>query len=652
MKLLSITVFFVSLAFGLYELVQADSNFYSGVIIVPDSIRKHLAAKSEKSVKKQKTRVISYPPDAGIRDMKYLGAKGDGLTDDTAVIQDIFQNTPNTHMRTFYFPRGTYLVSKEVWTKPWVFIQGENRDETIIRLKDYSPSYQDPKHPKAVFGTTDPKPSKGCRNTNFSCHVMDLTIDTGKGNPGAIGIEFMSHNGGGLHRVTIRSGDPQLSGAFGIDMRRHGPGPALCKNVLVTGFDIGIEVANVVYTSTFEHIILRNQHVAAIRNHGHAIAIRGLISRNNVPAIINAGRNSQVVLLDSCLEDGSAQNAAIVNNGGSLFLRNLTVEGYKAAVREGKELISAEIVSGEYVNGPVRTLWGGKHSLNLPIKETPEMPWEDPGNWESVQKHKPPIRRCWFRGHNINVYDATEALQKAIDSGKTTVYFPHATYMIRDTINVRGNVKVLQGCGSILMADEKSLGKKPMLMFDDPDRGEVFLDRLTFSTFVWNHPITDVFHNSPKSLIVLHSRGMRGYTTGPNCGDLFVDDMLGKPWHFDHPQNVWMRQLNAESKDTKVFNNAARIWILGYKSEGRGTNIVTGPRAETEVLGGQVYPATPTPDTIPEWENQGRMSLVHTNFWANSLYIKDQKGGLTRELRIPKSERHIHLYVSDPSQSK
>lgn len=45
--------------------------------------------------------------------VKLHGAKGDGVTDDTEIIQSLIDNNPN---KTLYFPEGTYLVSEPILT--------------------------------------------------------------------------------------------------------------------------------------------------------------------------------------------------------------------------------------------------------------------------------------------------------------------------------------------------------------------------------------------------------------------------------------------------------------------------------------------------------------------------------------------------------
>jgi hypothetical protein len=571
---------------------------------------------------------IAFPPDAGVHNIRDYGARGDGVTDDTAALQQAFQEWSKKHMEIIYFPNGTYLVSGQVWFAEWVFVQGESREKTILRLKDHCPGYDDLRNPRAVVGTTDPRPSVQCRNMNFSTHMINFTIDTGKGNPGANGIEFMSHNGGGLENVTVRSGDGE--GMYGIDMTRNGPGPALCRNVRVEGFNYGLSVANDVYCSVFEGLALAGQKVAGLRNVNHPVAIRGLTSANAVPAIQNVRDGGQIVLLDGDLAGGAADTCAIENRtGGSLYLRNVKTAGYKAAIQERIKTVPGPL--DEYFNEEVRTLFPSKAaSLRLPIKETPALPWEPFENWVSVKTF----------ADKAAGGDWAPAIQAAIDSGKTTVYFPHGKYPLRSTVHVRGKVRVLQGCGSMLEAGD-GLKDKTVLLFDNPGGGTVFVDRLSFAAKTWAMPMTQVEHATPQTLVVLHSRWM-SYRGRTGCGELFVDDMCGAPWHFAPGQKVWIRELDVESKDTKVFNDGAHLWVLGIKAEGTGINIVNTSGARTEVLGGEIYPACRVPDDVPMWENtDAAISLVHSIFWANTLYVKDTRRGETKELRIPKGHRFM-----------
>lgn len=68
------------------------------------------------------------PTDAGIVSVKDYGAKGDGVTDDTAAIQAAI--TANAG-KTIWFPSGTYLVSSGIVVPSNTSLWGESRTATI-----------------------------------------------------------------------------------------------------------------------------------------------------------------------------------------------------------------------------------------------------------------------------------------------------------------------------------------------------------------------------------------------------------------------------------------------------------------------------------------------------------------------------------------
>ncbi|QDV30480.1 Pectate lyase superfamily protein [Planctopirus ephydatiae] len=594
---------------------------------------------------------ISFPAEAGIRNVKSeFGAKGDGTTDDTVAIQKAFDECQQKHMEIVFFPKGTYLITKPVHFRGWMFMQGESRDGTIIKLKDECPGYGDPKEPNYLLATTNPmEPEKrpGGDNMAFSNHVLDLTLDVGKGNPAAIGVQFISHNGGGLERVTIRSGDRQ--GLIGLDLRTAWNGPCLFQDVAIEGFDRGIESWHPTYFSTFENIRLEGQNTVGWLNSEHALAVRKLTSVNMVPAIRNTRDFGHLVLLDSKLTGGDVGVAAIENDKGGLFARNVETTGYKAAIRHKGQWVEGATVK-EYVSekaviqheSPART-------LNLPIEETPELPWEPHADWVSVLDYKPKMITFWAGDHNETGYDAAEAIQKAIDNGKSTVYLPHGNYILTAPVVIRGKVRVIQGCGSLLHCNRPAFNDKssPAVILGDTDAKTVFLDRLSFPHFERQDGDFFLRHDGAADLVVLHSRWM-SYRNGPKCGKLFVADMCGSPWLFEYPQKVFARSVNCEThKGFKIDNRAADLWLFGYKAEGTATEIRNGQAARTELLGGLLYPAGGDIEKNPSFiNNGGRLSLVHAMFWANRQYIHDTWDGTTKMHRT--EDRFMHLYVTNP----
>jgi len=591
---------------------------------------------------------VRFPADAGMHDVKAeYGAKGDGVTDDTAALQAALQANSNGHMKTVYLPAGTYLVSDQVWFQHWMYLQGEDRQRTIIKLIDNCPGFQDPAQPRAVLGTTNPRPSSNTRHTEFSVHVLNLSIDTGSGNPGANGVEFLSNNGGGLEDVTVRSGDGQ--GVFGVDMTRLGPGPALCRRVEVIGFDYGFATSGNAFCSTFEDISVSRQRKAGWLNEDHPVAIRKFVSDNAVPALRCTGPapgrsrknpppavGGQFVLIEARLTGGGAATNAIELEQGSLFLRDVQTEGYATAVKSATATLPGGFItefSSESWDSPTTG------TLRLPILETPILPWEEPSTWTSINAFKPvkldqasrlPSDRLWDKP--IEGADITLSLQQAIDSGATTVYLPKGKWLVRKTIHLRGNLRVLQGCGSILIKDQASLDGAPLFRVDGEGSEPLFIDRMTItgSDHKGAKDTAAFEHASTRPLVVLHSRWAGVSTAAPKSGrsgPIFFDDMCGAPWRFNVPQQIFFRQLNVEGSEPKILNKAADVWILGLKTESTSTNVEhAGPTARTEILGGFTFPAIWPPEgpayQTPIYQVKvGQLSVVQSLEWANEVLV-------------------------------
>lgn len=98
---------------------------------------------------------VVFPVESRVVNVRNFGAKGDGVTDDTAAIQAAIANPSGTSL--IYFPNGTYVVSKTLlWPTPSYvarILQGQSQDGTIIKLKDKVAGFGDPKNPKAVVST-------------------------------------------------------------------------------------------------------------------------------------------------------------------------------------------------------------------------------------------------------------------------------------------------------------------------------------------------------------------------------------------------------------------------------------------------------------------------------------------------------------------
>jgi hypothetical protein len=553
---------------------------------------------------------VRFPVDAGVINVKTeFGAKGDGLSDDTAAIRAAIEG-PGEQVRVLYFPKGTYIVSDTLnWlyaNKSWrsaLAFQGENERGTVIRLKDNAAGYQDPGAPKAVIrpGSFEPwNKNDGSGYNGFSNYIFDLTVDTGRGNPGAIGIDYLGNNICGLENVTIRTSDPQKRGVAGLAMTRHFVGPCYYRRLTITGFDTGIVTAETEYSHTFEHIALSDQRVAGIENSSNVLSIRDLKSRNSVPALRNKTALGLVTLIDSNLSGRGGAGAAIENAGG-IFLRRVMVSGYaNSLVDHGGATLTGSIA--EFASPPAKP--GTVHpaaSLDLAVEEAPEAPNPEPSAWLSVV-----AKGADSTGRS----DSTQAIQLALDSDTPVVYFPVGVYQITDTIHIRNGTQRLLGPSATLVprgakfADAQN--PAAMLRFESRT-ADLAIEGLTFGNnfFMKSHPGAVMIEDVSPRTLTLRYLFMLGdyyaaYTTGSGgTGRVFIEDVAGGPWFFHGPQRIWARQLNMESPGEKAVVDGAQLWVMGVKTERPGTVIRAVNGAALEVLGGLLYPATGNSETMP-----------------------------------------------------
>lgn len=517
-----------------------------------------------------------FPVDDGVVDVTQApyAARPDGITDCTEPIQRALAENIG---RIIYLPPGTYLIHDTLrWPKTErdTTLWGESRERSIIRLVDAAPGFERTESGKAMLWTGQ-KPAQRFKN-----YVRNLTLHVGERNPGAIGAQFISNNTGAFREVTIVA--PAGSGAVGLDLGyTDEQGPCLIKNVLIDGFAVGISCRTSVDSVTFEHVTLRNQGEVALRNHGQVVSGRGLIVENAPLAIENAG-TSLLTLLDSELRGRGA--VAIRNIApAALFARDVQVRGFATAVRNdsgGAKDHAGDI--SEYVSHRAISLFPGEgRSLRLPIKETPDVPWEPPGNWVSIAKFGA------VAGPVSAGPDCSDAVQRAIDSGAKTIYVPGHAYRVDRDIRIRGRVERIIGLGQRatlwgkgrFVCDEEG---PPVLVIEALQGLAGGVEQASTRTFVLRN-------------MAVQPLGFGAATTGftaTNTGEVFLEDVVSAILQLAPGARVWARQINTERQGTHILNDGATLWILGLKTERGGTLIHSRNGARTELCGGFSYTTT------------------------------------------------------------
>ena len=513
-------------------------------------------------------------------------AKGDGRTDDTAAIQRAVFDMMGQH-RVLYFPTGTYLISKtiqfskknsegkEAWGMN--FLQGQSAAKTIIKLKDAT--FTDDKNPQSLmwcggFGSAD----------WFHNYIQDISFDVGDNNPGAIGLQFYSNNTGALRNCRIIAG--RDSGFIGLDLaHRDMNGPLLVSNCEILGFRRGINAGRAVNSQTFEHITLRGQTQLGFENEGQPITIRGLFSDNTVPAIQTYGTFCLIGAELKGRGDAAGQPAIINYNGGRIYLRDVKTTGYRRAIGDvaTPDAFAARRVEGEDKPGslgpsineysselPTRLFPTSAPPQRLPVKETPDPPRDPLARWANVDD---------FGADPAGDKDSSSAIQNAIDSGATTVFFP-GFYNLAKPVKIRGAVSRLMGVGKWI--DYNGNAKTDFIIEDG-----------TAPILVIEHLVTingGVEINTSRTVVFKSTIAPRIRCEKP--AELFFEDAGTDDLKLLPSQKVWARQLNIENEGTHITNNGGNLWVLGYKTERGGTLVHTKNGGITEILGGFSYTTT------------------------------------------------------------
>ena len=590
-----------------------------------------------------------FPIDSNIVDVtkEPYNAKGDGITDDTAAIQqaifDVIGNANST--QTVFLPNGTYLVSdtlggytdgSQQQVANRIKIIGESREGTVIKLADnhWNGGLTERK-PVFRFSLND---EIGGFNDAFDNYLHRLTINVGSGNKDAIGVDFIASNRGSIRDVTITSDDGQ--GYVGLLLTQNQQGPHQVADVIVEGFSRGIQTSGSNFMIAFSNITLRNQLVEGWRNRDLIIGIHNLVSENSVVTFVNAGGG--MVSLDKVKITGGSAGAAAISNqpDGDFFLRDSTYVGPGIHL---EDLAQSPIVE---ISDPYIDTWTSAEPaalfeplishLDIPLRERPDYHNNDFSDWANVMDYG----ADWVgRG------DDADAIQAAIDSGKSIVYFPatggpRGEYVIEKPIIIRGNVRKIYGFNNFLTVrgalfdhDERP----PAILVESNNFDAVIIDGLVVSGGTRYVPYLQ--HNSSADLVMLD--GGVPVINSPGAGDLFLEDTVLGYLHLRHPQTVYANQLNVEPFiGTKVWNNGGDLRINGFKSERNTQVFLTTNRGRTQVMSAA---------SLGQWEGSDNSPVFRTidSILTATFTTKAQQGSSYEVVAIEKRGEETRIADSE-----
>ncbi len=525
---------------------------------------------------------IVFPEDSGVIDVTRppYSAKGDGRTDDTEAIQQALLENPNGN-RIIYLPNGTYrLTSTLRWpdgaedtAQRATILQGQSREGTRLELMDYSPGFNNLGRPRPMLWTG------GDHQSHYRNAVRNLTLHTGVGNSGAVGLQFKANEQGCIRDVSIIAGGDG-GAATGIDVGHADyNGPVFFKNIRVEGFDVGLRAAFSVFSMNLESVEFVGQQSAAIRNRGQVVTIRHLTSTNAVPVLLNTDDTGMVSLLDSWFQGlPHRRPSPAVQNRGVLFLRNVSSAG--CTNLSVTNLIDNEAGTGEpgvgssvdeyFSHRPFNMFPAPFHTLRLPVEETPEIPWDPLNKWAS------PLQ---FGGRPDDNRDDSAAIQAAIDSGAATVYLPNGIWHINSPVEIRGNVHRIIGCeAKVVIA---GLQGEPAFTVHGPADAPVIVERLEIDPP--NRPL--IRHDSARPLVISSCLGAN--LVWPGSGDVFLEDVQSAATlRMGTGRRLWARSWSSSFEGTKLVNDGGQAWLFGFKTGLGGSLIETTGGGKTELLGG------------------------------------------------------------------
>ena len=140
--------------------------------------------------------IPAFPPMDTWANLRLLGAKGDGATDDTKVLQDAIDRYP-----VIYIPQGWYRISTTLHLRPNTVLIGLNPIATQLRLADNAEAF-------GGFGGPVPLLETPSGGANI---VSGIGLATGAGNARAVACKWMAGEKSYLGDVKFIGGHGNLS---------------------------------------------------------------------------------------------------------------------------------------------------------------------------------------------------------------------------------------------------------------------------------------------------------------------------------------------------------------------------------------------------------------------------------------------------------
>jgi hypothetical protein len=343
---------------------------------------------------------------------------------------------------------------------------------------------------------------------------------------------------------------------------------------------------------------------------------------------------SFTVLLDGQFTGrGGAKGGPAVKAGkGSFFARNVGTTGYKTAIESAADGggVGGPTVA-EYVQGRGSSPSDAeKKSLGLAAAEPPPTTWDDPTSWAVAEA---------FGADPSGKKDSADAIQKAIDSGASTLFLP-GFYQLSKPVRVRGKVSRIIGSGGWTDYNGKTT---PNFIIEDGESKAVTLEHIS--------GVNGGIEIDTSRPVVVRSLGAK-FVRSKQPAEVLLEDVVTNDLTVLKGQKVWARQLNIENEGTHLTNDGGQLWVLGYKTERGGTLLHAKAGSASELFGNFSYTTT-AGKLAPMFrtDNASVFALFHEVCYTGdpfAVLIEDKQGGTT--VTVPREEGGLSPYVSRPAK--
>ncbi|KAF1811435.1 glucan 1,3-beta-glucosidase GLUC78 precursor [Eremomyces bilateralis CBS 781.70] len=533
------------------------------------------------------------------RNVKDYGARGDGVTDDTAAINQAISegnrcggggcDSSTVTPAIVYFPAGTYIISQPLLQYYYTQMIG---DATNLPVLKAAPQFEgmavidaDPYLPDGVNWFTN--------QNNFFRQVRNFVIDLRAMPPNrGAGIHWQVAQATSLHNIRfemVKGGaDNRQQGIF-MD---NGSGGWM-SDLIFNGGQYGAFLGNQQFTT--RNLVFNDCDTAIFMNWNWAWTFKS-VSINNCRVgvdMANGGFNQTVgsiLMLDSkiqatdCGFNTSFSPDSIPNSGGTLILENTDFTGTPVAVKgPGDQTV---VAGGAHVANWVqgRSYIGNDGMRTQTVVTEPAKSAGLLSGNKVFERSKPQyenvpasqfvsVKSAGAVGDGLT--DDTAAIQQALTNLKDDqiLYFDHGAYLITDTVFVGCHAKITGEIWPLIMASGPKFQDPAQLrpvfkVGNSGQSGAVEMSDLMFETrgpvpgavlMEWNL-------NAEKQ----GSNGMWDvhFRIGGSAGTLLQSDTCAKKPSAPHgpdPKCVGAGMLYHTTKDASVYLENCWFWVSDHE---------------------------------------------------------------------------------------